>query len=66
MYPDNDERAIYFCVVETVKKLNWVPDNIHVHGWMASLLPIYMKHFYNDVQSFLIQKLLALFILSTI
>ena len=49
-YPDNDERAIFFAkgVVETVKKLNWVPDIIHVHGWMASLLPIYMKHFYKD------------------
>ena len=24
-------------VVETVKKLNWSPDIIHVHGWLASL-----------------------------
>jgi starch synthase len=50
LYPDNDERAIFFAkgVVETVKKLNWVPDIIHVHGWMASLLPIYMKHYYKD------------------
>lgn len=49
LYPDNDERAIFFAkgVVETVKKLNWVPDIIHVHGWMASLLPIYMKHYYK-------------------
>ena len=50
MYEDNDERAIFFAkgVVETVKKLNWVPDIIHVHGWMASLLPIYLKHYYKD------------------
>jgi len=50
LYPDNDARAIFFAkgVVETVKKLNWVPDIIHVHGWMASLLPIYMKHYYKD------------------
>jgi len=50
LYPDNDERAIFFAkgVVETVKKLNWVPDIIHVHGWMASMLPVYMKHFYKD------------------
>jgi starch synthase len=50
LYPDNDERAIFFAkgVVETVKKLNWVPDIIHVHGWMAALLPIYMKHYYKD------------------
>ncbi|MEY2703094.1 glycogen/starch synthase [Flavobacterium sp. 20NA77.7] len=50
LYPDNDERAIFFAkgVVETVKKLNWVPDVIHVHGWMASLLPVYLKHYYKD------------------
>ena len=47
LYPDNDERAIFFAkgVVETVKKLNWVPDIIHVHGWMAAMLPVYMKHY---------------------
>ena len=50
LYADNDERAIFFAkgVVETVKKLNWVPDIIHVHGWMASMLPIYMKHYYKN------------------
>ena len=43
LFPDNDERAIFFAkgVVETVKKLNWSPDIIHIHGWMASLLPFY-------------------------
>lgn len=50
MYADNDERAIFFAkgVVETVKKLNWVPDIIHVHGWMAAMLPVYLKHYYKD------------------
>ena len=50
LYPDNDERAIFYAkgVVETVKKLNWVPDIIHVHGWLAGLLPVYMKHYYKD------------------
>ncbi|MGV9004748.1 glycogen/starch synthase [Flavobacterium sp.] len=50
LYPDNDERAIFFAkgVIETVKKLNWVPDIIHVHGWMASILPVYLKHYYKD------------------
>lgn len=50
LFEDNDERAIFFAkgVIETVKKLNWVPDIIHVQGWMASLLPIYMKHYYKD------------------
>lgn len=50
LFDDNDERAIFFAkgVVETVKKLNWSPDVIHVHGWMASLLPLYLKKFYAD------------------
>jgi starch synthase len=50
MYADNDERAIFFAkgVVETVKKLNWVPDIIHVHGWMAAMLPIYMIYYKNE------------------
>jgi starch synthase len=30
------------------QKLNWVPDIIHVHGWMAAMLPIYMKHYYKN------------------
>jgi len=50
LFLDNDERAIFFAkgVVETVKKLNWVPDIIHIHGWMASLLPVYLKHYYKN------------------
>ena len=50
LFADNDERAIFFAkgVVETVKKLNWVPDVIHVHGWMASLLPLYLKRYYKN------------------
>lgn len=50
LFPDNDERAIFFAkgVIETVKKLNWAPDIIHVHGWLAALLPLYLKQFYKD------------------
>jgi len=61
MYLDNDERAIFFAkgVVETVKKLNWVPDIIHVHGWMASLLPVYLKHFYNNESIFTDTKIVT-------
>lgn len=61
MYPDNDERAIFFAkgVVETVKKLNWVPDVIHVHGWMASLLPIYLKHYYKNEGIFADTKIIT-------
>lgn len=50
LFPDNDERAIFFAkgVIETVKKLNWSPDIIHVHGWLAALLPLYLKQYYKD------------------
>ncbi|HTO36081.1 MAG TPA: glycogen/starch synthase [Flavobacterium sp.] len=61
LFPDNDERAIFFAkgVVETVKKLNWVPDIIHVHGWLASLLPVYMKHYYKDEALFSDTKIVS-------
>ena len=50
LFPDNDERAIFFAkgVIETVKKLNWAPDIIHVNGWLAALLPLYLKEYYKN------------------
>lgn len=61
LFSDNDERAIFFAkgVVETVKKLNWVPDVIHVHGWLASLLPVYMKHYYKNEALFADTKIVT-------
>jgi len=49
-YDDNDERAIFFVrgVLETVKKLRWLPDLIHCHGWLTALTPIYLKRRYRD------------------
>lgn len=46
---DNDERSMFFCrgVLETVKKLGWQPDVIHCHGWMGSLMALYIKKLYN-------------------
>lgn len=48
-FEDNDERSMFFCrgVLETVKKLGWKPDVIHCHGWMTSLMPLYIKKIYN-------------------
>jgi len=50
LFDDNDERAIFFAkgVIETVKKLNWAPDIIHISGWMTSLLPLYLKEYYKN------------------
>ena len=50
-FTDNDERAIFFArgVLETVIKLRWAPDIIHCHGWLTSLVPLYIKkYYYND------------------
>lgn len=49
-FKDNDERAIFFArgVFETVKKLGWSPDIIHCHGWMTSLVPVYLKNLYHE------------------
>lgn len=61
LFKDNDQRAIFFAkgVVETVKKLNWTPDIIHVHGWMASLLPLYLRKFYSDEPLFADSKIVT-------
>ncbi len=49
-YDDNDERSIFFIrgVMETIKKLRWVPDIIHCHGWFSALAPLYIKKGYKD------------------
>ena len=48
-YDDNAERMIFFCrsALETVKKFGWPPHVIHCHGWMTSLLPLYLKTAYK-------------------
>jgi len=49
-FEDNPDRMIFFCkgVLETVKKFGWPPDIIHCHGWMTSLLPLYLKTAYKS------------------
>ena len=53
-YADNGERAIFFArgVLETVKKLRWVPDVIHCQGWMTAVVPFYIKTAYHEEPSF--------------
>ena len=61
LFEDNDERAIFFAkgVFETIKRLNWPPDIIHIHGWMASLLPMYLKNIYKDEPIFQNSKIVT-------
>lgn len=53
-YEDNGERAIFYArgVLETVKKLRWVPEIVHVHGWISALAPLYIKKAFADEPSF--------------
>ena len=49
-FDDNPDRMVFFCkgVIETVKKFGWPPDIIHCHGWMTSLIPLYLKTAYKS------------------
>ena len=60
-YADNGERAIFFArgVLETVKKLRWVPDIIHCQGWMSAVVPFYIKTAYHDEPSFTNTKVVS-------
>lgn len=59
-FDDNMERMVFFCkgVLETVKKFGWPPDIIHCHGWMTSLIPLYLKSVYKDDPVFQDSKIL--------
>ena len=61
-FEDNDERSIFYVrgVMETVKKLRWVPDIIHCHGWITALAPLYIKRVYAEDPSFRNSKIVYL------
>tara|TARA_B100000925_G_scaffold68049_1_gene46795 strand:- start:6964 stop:7767 length:804 start_codon:yes stop_codon:yes gene_type:complete len=61
LFSDNDERMIFFTkgVIETVKKLNWSPDIIHLHGWFTCLFPLYLKTYYKDEPIFANSKIVT-------
>lgn len=50
MPQDNDERIIFFVrgVIETVKKLRWIPQLVQCSGWVTALTPLYMRRMYSD------------------
>lgn len=53
-YSDNIERAAFYArgVLETVKKLRWIPDVVHCQGWISALVPLYLKTAYADEPCF--------------
>ena len=59
-FDDNAERMIFFCksALETVKKFGWPPHVIHCHGWMTSLVPLYLKTTYKKEPVFGYSKII--------
>ena len=49
VFDDNVDRAAFFCkgAIETVKKFGWAPDIVLCHGWLTSLVPMYLKTAYK-------------------
>lgn len=60
LFDDSAERMIFFCksALETVKKFGWPPHVIHCHGWMTSLLPLYLKTAYKKEPVFNYSKVI--------
>jgi len=44
--------------METVEKFGWAPDIIHCHGWMTSLVPLYLNKIYRNDPIFEKSKLI--------
>ncbi len=59
-FADNDSRLLFFAkgVIETVRKLGWNPDIIHCHGWITSLVPLFIRTCYKDNPLFQDTKLI--------
>lgn len=59
-FDDNDERGIFYVrsVLETIKKLRWTPDIIHIHGWISALAPLYIKKSYASDPFFANSKII--------
>jgi starch synthase len=57
-YDDNADRMVFFCksALETVKKFGWPPNVIHCHGWMTSLVPLFLKTTYKKEPVFNFSK----------
>lgn len=53
-FEDNLERAVFFAraVLKTTSNLGWSPDIVHAHGWLASLVPLVLKHEYAEHELF--------------
>ncbi len=48
-YSDQCERRIFYArsVIETIKKLRWVPEVIYCQGWISALVPLFLRTVYS-------------------
>ena len=62
-YPDNDRRGVFFSkgVLETIRKLRWMPDIIHCNGWFAGYLPPLVRVAYKHDPLFAKVKIITSF-----
>ncbi len=46
---DEHERFILFCkaVIETMQRLQWIPDIVHSNDWQTALIPAFIKDNYS-------------------
>ena len=58
---DNDERSMFFvrAIIESIRKMRWVPDIIQCTGWISALAPVYIRTLYGDDPSFRDAKIVS-------
>lgn len=53
-YIDEAERFAFFCraVLESLNLMDFRPDIIHCHDWQTSLVPVFLRAFYENVPGY--------------
>ena len=51
---DDGERYAYFCkaVLEMLQHINYYPDVIHANDWQCSMIPLFLKGFYQSLPGY--------------
>lgn len=53
-YYDEAERFAFFCrgVLQSLGEIQFRPDILHCHDWQSSLIPVFLRAFYEDVPGY--------------
>jgi len=51
-YQDDPERFAYFCraVLDAIPHLNFIPDILHCHDWLAGMVPVLLEAQYRELE----------------